>query len=179
MKYWIKIFFCFFLTSNCFSEEILLICGDQNRPSYTYIDLDNKKAGPAYLQKNKKDLYIYDWAYEDVKISDKEIEYLNTVSFWAGYMPKIKNYSKIVIDRYTGTTSFYNKSPDKVFSFYIPDFLKKLIDSYSYAYLFQFWKKDPVVSYCENENLSKYNYLFKTFKDYEMELRTTNIQKKF
>jgi hypothetical protein len=72
------------------AEEIFLKCGTEETSSYTYINTTKKLVGLAYLQKNKKDLFIYDWVYEDVKISDKEIEYKSTMSYWQGYFPKKK-----------------------------------------------------------------------------------------
>ena len=56
------------------AEEIFLKCGTWETTNYTYVNTTKKLVGEAYLQKNKKDLYIYDWVHEEVKISDKEID---------------------------------------------------------------------------------------------------------
>jgi hypothetical protein len=102
------------LATGARAEEIFLKCVTGETSNYTYINTTKKLVGEAYLQKNKKDLYIYDWIHEDVKISDKEIEYKSTMSFWRGYSPKNKNYHKIVVDRYSGSRNITNNIPSSV-----------------------------------------------------------------
>jgi len=163
------------------ADELILRCGISPPYTYDYIHLDKKKAGIAYLQKNKKDIFIYDWTYEDVSISENEIEYLVTISFWLGYEPKIKRYNKIIIDRNSGNMYFYYKDPHKIFSMRIPDFLNKIIDSYSYAWIFQTWQESSTISKCEKANMLDFNLIFKTKADYEIEKKINNPtpQKKF
>ena len=126
------------------AEEIFLKCVTGETSNYTYINTTKKLVGEAYLQKNKKDLYIYDWVHEDVKISDKEIEYKSTNSFWRGYSPKNKNYHKIVIDRYSGSRQSYIKDPyiftkfRKVISYEIP---RLPIPTFSVSHSFQAFEK--------------------------------------
>ncbi len=150
------------------AEEFFLKCGTWETTNYTYINTTKKLVGEAYLQKNKKDLFIYDWVHEDVKISDQEIEFKNTMTFMWGYFPKKKNYNKEVINRYSGEVKFYNKDP-YIFSKFIPKFFDNIIDPYSYAWLFQTWEKDKVVVFCEKYNTRNLNLIFKSKKDFEIE----------
>ena len=159
------------------AEEIFLKCVTGETSNYTYINTTKKLVGEAYLQKNKKDLYIYDWVHEDVKISDKEIEYKSTMSYW-GYFPKKKNYNKMVIDRYSGSRQSYLKDP-YIFSKFIPNFFDNIIDPLSYAWLFQNWEKS-VVLFCEKSNLKNLNFIFKSKRDFEIEKeQSQNNSKKF
>ncbi|CAN1598606.1 hypothetical protein MCEMKE138_01097 [Candidatus Pelagibacterales bacterium] len=160
------------------AEEIFLKCVTGETSNYTYINTTKKLVGEAYLQKNKKDLYIYDWVHEDVKISDKEIEYKSTNSFWRGYSPKNKNYHKIVIDRYSGSRQSYIKDP-YIFTKFIPKFFDNIIDPLSYTWLFQNWEKS-VVLFCEKSNLKNLNFIFKSKRDFEIEKeQSQNNSKKF
>lgn len=161
------------------AEEIFLKCGTGETSNYNYINTTKKLVGEAYLQKNKKDLFIYDWVHEEVKISDKEIEYKDTMTFMWGYFPKKKNYNKVVIDRYSGRMKFYNKDPD-IFSNFITKYLNNIIDPWLYAWLFQTWKEDNTVVFCEQYNVSNLKLIFKSKKDYEIEKQQSqNNTKKF
>ena len=161
------------------AEEIFLKCGTWETTNYTYVNTTKKLVGEAYLQKNKKDLYIYDWVHEEVKISDKEIEFKNTMTFMWGYFPRKKNYNKEVIDRYSGKVKFYNKDP-YIFSKFIPKFFDNIIDPISYAWLFQTWKEDKTVVFCEKFNTRNLNLIFKSKRDFEIEKELSqNNSKKF
>jgi hypothetical protein len=165
------------LATGARSEEIFLKCVTGETSNYTYINTTKKLVGEAYLQKNKKDLYIYDWIHEDVKISDKEIEYKSTMSFWRGYSPKNKNYHKIVVDRYSGSRQSYIKDPYIFKS--IPKFFDNIIDPLSYTWLFQNWEKSTVL-FCEKSNFKNLNFIFKSKRDFEIEKeQSQNNSKKF
>jgi hypothetical protein len=153
------------------SEEIFLKCGTWETSNYQYINTTKKLVGEAYLQKNKRDLFVYDWLHEEVKITDKEIEYKDLMTFAWGYYPKKKNYNKVTIDRYSGRMKFYNKDPN-IFDNLLPNFFNKLIDPWSYAWIFQSWKEGKEVVFCENFNAKNLNLIFKSRKDYEYEKET-------
>ena len=126
------------------AEEIFLKCVTGETSNYTYINTTKKLVGEAYLQKNKKDLYIYDWVHEDVKISDKEIEYKSTNSFWRGYSPKNKNYHKIVIDRYSGSRQSYIKDP-YIFTKFIVLLINKLFKYNPILYSFSLYFSTGII----------------------------------
>jgi hypothetical protein len=110
-------------------------------------------------------------ADEKVEITDKEIEYRSLMAFFWGYYPKKKNYSKVVINRYSGKMTFYEKDILKSF---LPDFFDKLIDPVSYAWIFQTWKESNTVVFCNNLNARNLNIIFKTRKNYEYEKELQN-----
>jgi len=155
------------------SEEIFLKCGDWETRNYNYINTTKKLVGEAYLQENKRDLFVYDWVHEGIKITDKEIEYRDLMAFLWGYYPEKKNYSKVIINRYSGKMTFYEKDP-YIFKNFLPDFFDKLIDPISYAWIFQTWKESNTVIFCNNLNLRNLNIIFKTRKDYEYEKELQN-----
>jgi len=155
------------------SEEIFLKCGDWETRNYNYINTSKKLVGEAYLQENKRDLFVYDWVHEGIKITDKEIEYRDLMAFLWGYYPKKKNYSKVIINRYSGKMIFYEKDP-YIFKNFLPDFFDKLIDPISYAWIFQTWKESNTVIFCNNLNVRNLNIIFKTRKDYEYEKELQN-----
>jgi hypothetical protein len=159
------------LSTEARSEEIFLKCGDWVTSNYKYINTTKKLVGEAYLQENKRDLFVYDWIHEGIKITDKEIEYRSLMAFFWGYYPKKKNYSKVVINRYSGKMTFYEKDILKSF---LPDFFDKLIDPVSYAWIFQTWKESNTVVFCNNLNARNLNIIFKTRKDYEYEKELQN-----
>jgi len=159
------------LSTEARSEEIFLKCGDWETSNNKYINTTKKLVGEAYLQENKRDLFVYDWIHEGIKITDKEIEYRSLMAFFWGYYPKKKNYSKVVINRYSGKMTFYEKDILKSF---LPDFFDKLIDPVSYAWIFQTWKESNTVVFCNNLNARNLNIIFKTRKDYEYEKELQN-----
>jgi len=151
--------FLIFIISNSLSSELILKCGNFSGP-YVYINLSKEIGGPAFLQKNKKDLFIYDWAYENVSVTKEKIEYLNTVlGLGYVYRPELKRYNKEVIDRYSGRMYFYEKDQNK-------------------PWMLQTWKKSSTAITCRKINKLNFNLVFKTKKDFEIR-RSIEHKRKF
>jgi len=148
------------------AEEFFLKCGSSN--TLVYVNTTKKLVGEAYFQKNKKDLFIYDWVHEGVKISDEEIKYNNTITFLYGYIPTAKYYNKHVINRNSGRKIYYTKD-ETILKKYIPDFFDSIVHQYYYAWLFQTWKESDLKSSCEKYNTKNLNLIFRSRLDYAKE----------
>jgi len=148
------------------AEEFFLKCGSSN--TLVYVNTTKKLVGEAYFQKNKKDLFVYDWLHEDVKISNEEIKYNSTLTFLHGYVPMAKYYNKHVIKRYSGRIIFYTKD-ERILSKYIPDFFDSIVRQYYYAWLFQTWKENDLKVFCEKYNTKNLNLIFRSKLDYANE----------
>ena len=150
--------FLIFIISNSVSSELILKCGNFSGP-YSYFNLSKAIGGPAFLQKNKKDLFIYDWAFENMSITKEKIEYLNpVVGLGYVYRPELKRYNKIVIDRYLGRMYFYEKDQN------IP-------------WMLQAWKKSSTTITCREIKKLNFNFVFKTKKDFEIRRSIENKRK--